>query len=817
MLAVAALAGATLCLESTLTRLLAVAQFYHFAFLVISLALLGFAASGTLLAISKRLQRTDLFQMLIGSGIAFASGVALAYLAVNWLPFDSYAIAIDSRQVFYFGLYYLALSLPFLCSGLGIASALATASGKSHSIYAANLLGSAAGALLAPGLMHLAGVPGALIGSALLGLLPALLPTKKPSPRLRLARLLAALTGVSGVLGLAWLSAANLAWRSPLGLNLSPYKSLAYARLHPGYQPLLGHWNAISRLDVVAGGGVRALPGLSYTYPGAPPTQLGLSIDGDDLSPVSLVTPEDFAAAAYLPEAIAFDLRPSARTLVLEPGAGLGVLQAQAGGASQITVVISNRAIPEAVARSAPQSNPFNAPTLQTVVATGRVFLQETKESFDIIFMPLSDAYRPVTSGAYSLHETYSLTREMFTQAMKHLAPEGILIATRWLQTPPSEELRLAATLIEALEAVGGVEPAQALVAHRGIQTMTFLAQPDGWQSDELAAVRQFAETRRLDMVWAPDIIPEETNRYNKLPEEVYYQEIRSLLEATDRLAYYTSYPFDVRPTTDNHPFFFHFFTWRQTPEILAGIGRTWQPFGGSGFLILLALLALVAVLSLVLVILPLLILKRSVIEPAMMNHQKTQASLRTLSFKKQDLWHVLIYFSMIGLAYLLVEIPLIQRWILLLGHPTYAFTAVVLSILAFSGLGSLAAGTPWLPKRVALAALLLLALATPWITGEIVQTTLGCEAWLRTAMAILVLFPLGFLMGMPFPFGLQQITGEAESWTPWAWAVNGCASVIASILAAILSLTSGFNLVLWLGALAYAAALIVFLHWSRG
>ncbi len=812
--AVAALAGATLCLESALTRLLAVAQFYHFAFLVVSLALLGFAASGTLLGVFQRLRSAAPNRLLAGSGMAFAAGVGLAYLAVNWLPFDSYAIAIDRRQVLYFALYYLALSLPFLFSGLGIASALAVPTAKRHIVYAANLLGSAAGVILALGLMHLAGVPGALLGSVVLGLIPAISLQDGVSPRL--VRPLTTLVAIGSFLALIWLSAANLAWRSPLGLNISPYKSLAYARLHPGYQLLYGRWNAISRLDVVAGAGVRALPGLSYTYRGVPPTQLGLSSDGDDLAPVSLVTPNDFVAAAYLPEAIAFELRPSARALVLEPGVGLGVLQAQAGGAREIITVLPNRMIPAAVALSASQANPFDAPEVKTIIATGRVYLQGTQENFDIIFLPLSDAYRPVTSGAYSLHETYSLTLEMFTQALKHLKPDGILVATRWLQTPPSEELRLAATLVEALSKIGGVEPAKALVAYRGIQIMTFLVQPDGWQDAELVSVRNFAEKRRFDLVWAPDISPHETNRYNKLPQEVYYQNIRALLDAADRQRFYDAYPFDIRPATDNHPFFFHFFTWAQTPEILAGLGRTWQPFGGSGFLILLALLALVTLLSVALVILPLLVPSGQNAKPILSRPRGDPSAPREQIAARRKFWLVLIYFASIGLAYLLVEIPLIQRWILLLGHPTYAFTAVVLSILAFSGLGSLAAGSPRLPKGAALTALLLLALATPWVTSSLIQLTLGWDAWLRAGMAVLVLFPLGFLMGMPFPSGLQQIKGEAEGWVPWAWAVNGCASVIASVLAAILSLTSGFNLVLWLGALAYAGALAVYLYWGR-
>ena len=297
----------------------------------------------------------------------------------------------------------------------------------------------------------------------MLGALPGLLSLDRQH---RGWRLISASILTGGVVCLVWLSAANLAWHSPLGLTISEYKSLAYARLHPGYQQVLGRWNAISRLDVVAGAGIRALPGLSYTYPGTPPAQLGLSIDGDDLSPVSLVDPQNFPAAAYLPEAIAFELRPSARALVLEPGAGLGILQAQAGGASEITAVVPNGMLPQAIARSAAQANPFAAPGVRTVVATGRVFLQGSPESFDLIYLPLSDAYRPVTSGAYSLHETYSLTVEMFTQALEHLAPQGILVVTRWLQTPPSEELRLAATLIEALAESEVVEPGQALVAY---------------------------------------------------------------------------------------------------------------------------------------------------------------------------------------------------------------------------------------------------------------------------------------------------------------------------------------------------------------
>jgi len=186
-LSVAALAAATLLFESTLTRLLAVAQFYHFAFLVVSLALLGFGASGTLLSIFPRLRRISLEQLLIWAGIGFSVGVGVAFAGVNLLPFDSYSIAWERRQLLYFLLYYLALTIPFLVSGLGIGGALSLTKGKTHLVYAANLIGSALGALLAPLCLSLTGVPGAVLMSALMGLIPiSILLGKGPKKRFSL-------------------------------------------------------------------------------------------------------------------------------------------------------------------------------------------------------------------------------------------------------------------------------------------------------------------------------------------------------------------------------------------------------------------------------------------------------------------------------------------------------------------------------------------------------------------------------------------------------------------------------------------------------
>jgi hypothetical protein len=798
---VAALAGASLLLEGSLTRLLAVAQFYHFAFLVVSLALLGFGASGSLLTVfpglaesspgagedPRHLTRAE--TTLILSGWAFAISVGLAYLVVNLLPFDSYSIAWERKQIFYFGIYYLGLALPFLFSGLGIGSALAAHRGRSHLIYAANLLGSGLGVLLAPLALWLGGVPGAVLASALLGLLAAV---GGGTGRRGVWDGLARGLFIAGLVAFAVISRGNLGNDVALGMNLSQYKGLAQALRYPGSHRLFGRWNAISRVDVIADAGTRQLPGLSYTYAGIPPPQHGLSLDADALQPISLVTPGSFEAAAYLPEALAFELRAQAKVMVLNPGGGLGVLQALAGGASQVTAVLDNSLTALAVSQTASQADIYSQARVSTVYDTERVFLRRTHDSYRLIFVPLTDAYRPFRSGAYSLSETYGLTVEAFMDMLARLSPDGVLVISRWLQTPPSESLRLIATLAEAMQRRGLSDPGQAIVAYRGIQTMTVLVAPQGWGSAELTTLREFTTDRRFDLVWAPDIIPSETNRFNHLPEPSYYQEVQKLFTTTDRQAYYSAYPFAVTPPSDNQPFFFHFFRWGQTPELLATLGRTWQPFGGSGYFVLLALLALVILLSLVLILGPLAL---------------ASAGQRSSGFEVRSHGRALVYFTLIGLAFLFVEIPLIQRWILLLGHPTYAFTVVVLALLASSSVGSALARVGWIPKRTLFAALLLMVLLVSWLVNWLSGSVLGWPFLIRACLALFSLVPLGVLMGLPFPLGLNWLEQQAPDLVPWAWAVNGCASVVASVLAAILALSYGFTLVLLLGALAYAGA----------
>jgi hypothetical protein len=782
------LSAATLIFEINLTRLFSVAQFYHFAFLVVSLALLGFGAAGSYLASFDRPRRSPPGQALGWLSLATGLSMLAAYLLVNRLPFDSFSIAWDPRQVALLALNCLALSAPFFFSGLAVGLLLSADPGGAGRTYAANLTGSACGcaiALVAPAYL---GGEGVVVLSSGAAALAGLIGQVSLPPRKWFIRLgaLALLAFVLLDLGLRLAGNTPFSW---LKLRLSPYKSLSYALQYPGAELVWQRWNAISRLDLVRSPGIRSYPGLSYRYQQALPAEDGLLVDGDELSPV--LRPgysTDFFR--YFPQAIAYELRPEGRALVLGPRGGLDALAALALGAGQVEAVEANPLILEAAA------SVYSDPRLSVNAEAERSYLRRSDELFDVIVLSLASSYHPVRSGAYSLAEDYRYTLEAFQDAYTRLEADGLLVVTRWLQTPPSEELRLFALAVTTLESLE-VDPRQQIVALRGYNTATLLIRKGPFESGELRAIRAFANERAFDLIYTPDIRPDETNRYNRLPEPVYYQSFMELLDARPRSEFYAAYPYEVSPPTDDRPFFGHYFKWSQVGQVWAELGKTWQPFGGAGYFVILALLALTSLLAGVLILLP----AAAVRLPGV--NRSAQAPGRLSSGDGLRL----TYFGLIGLAFLLVEIPLLQRFILFLGHPAYAMATILFALLLFSGLGSLASQRVVL--RVSLAALVILLVILPALLPLIFELALGWVMPYRLGLTALLLAPVGFLMGTAFPGGIGRLLapGEKARLVPWAWAVNGAASVIASVLAALLALSFGFSWVLRLGAFLYAAA----------
>ena len=811
------LSAAGLTFEINLTRIFSVAQFYHFAFMIVSLALLGLGASGTLLTLFPRLRERDLHHTLTGLSWGFALTAIGSYALTLYVPFDSFRIAHDWRQAVVLAVHYIALATPFFCSGTAIALLLSAGTGRINRTYAANLTGSAAGCLLAIGAPPLAGGEGTVLLSAALAALAALTfqhsasrdkppvsHTTRPASRItfHVSRILQAILVLTLIFA---------AFRPPsfLQVRLSPYKSLSYALLYPNAELIFERWNGFSRVDVVRSEGIRSLPGRGFRCPGQPPPQLGLTVDGDDLSPISQVTPGFGAAAAgstleftdCLLTALPYRLRSGARALILEPRGGFDVLVAFAEGAQAATAVESNPLIVEAVrAQGEWAGSVYDDPRVTVVVEEGRAYARRAQERYDVVVLSLTAPQRTVTSGAYSLAEDYRYTVEAFTDYLARLDEGGLLVVTRWLQVPPSEGIRAFALAVEAVERAGG-DPETNIVALRSYQQMLILVRRGAFTGRELETIRSFAAPRAFDLVYLPGIRPDEVNRYNVLPEPDYYRACIALLGTPDagdgdpRDDWYRAYPFDVRPPDDDRPFFGHFFRWRQAPDVLAMAGHTWQPFGGAGYFVLLALLALAVLTAGALILLPVAVRRHLDLAPGGQEGKgRVKAPAATLG-----------YFAMLGMGYLCVEIPLLQRFILFLGHPAYAMATVLFALLLFSGLGSLLSRR--VPLRLVLVVLPALiggyALGLPALFTETLAAPLGG----RLVVAVAALAPPGLLMGIPFPRGLALLEGRPPALIGWAWGVNGAVSVVASILAALLALSFGFSAVLAVGAICYAGA----------
>ncbi len=782
------LSASTLAFEIVLSRLFSITQFYHFAFITVSLALLGAGASGSALTVFPSLRRGDPARRL--ASFAFLTSLATlgSFGLANRLPFDSFAIAWDRRQAFYFVLMYLALAAPFFFGAMAVGWLLFARPGDAPRLYAANLVGSAAGCLLALGALAGWGGEGAAIFCAWLAGLAALITAIHPLEGLRnLGRVMCLST-------VALLSAWLITPPAFLAIRLSPYKPLSQSLRYPGSELVWTRWNVASRVDLIRSPGIHSFPGLSYAYFGSLPRQDGLTFDGDDLSPVTFVASGESADFAdYLPGALAYRLRPGARALVLESRGGLDAVAALASGASRVVAVEPNEIAVEAARRATTLDDD---PRARFVVEDARSFIRRSHETFDVVQFSLAWPYRPVTSGAYSLIEDYDFTVEGFSDVLARLNDGGLFVVTRWLQSPPTEPLRLFALAATAAEHAR-LDPARSLIVFRGYNTVTVVVKRGAFTDVELAAAREFARARKFDLVVAPGLRPDEVNRYNVLDDDVFYRTFNGLLTSTDRRRFYAAYPFDVTPPTDDRPFFGHYFKWEQASHVWAQLGKTWQPFGGAGYFVLVVLLVFAIVAAGVLVVLPL------VLRRVWSEERRAKDASRFTSHVAR----VMVYFALLGLGFLFIEIPLVQQLILFVGKPVYALAVVLFGLLLFSGAGSLISRrAPWCGV---LAALAILALAYPILLPMLFRLALGLPLVTRFAISVISLAPLGVLMGIPFPKGIAWLERTSPDLIPWAWGVNGAVSVVASVLAALVALSAGFTVVLVAGAICYGAAIV--------
>lgn len=771
--------SATLLFELTLMRLYALAQGHHYAFMSVSVALLGNALSGTVAALFSR--RT--LRALDGWATPLLPLALLgAYLVLAHLPFDAYLLAWEPRQLVRLLQNWLTLTLPFALSGYLLLRAIGAEGEHGHMAYGANLAGSAAGGVLLLALLPLVGAEGAVLVAAILAALGGALLQLGPADAAPQTRRRALASALAVGLACGALLAARPGW---LVLPLSPYRSLSQLLLTEGAELRYQAWNSHSRVDVVAAPSLHSAPGLSLTFTGDLPPQMGIAVDGGDLCPIARrATPADEAYLRYLPEALPYELRPRARALVLTPCGGTQVALALAHDAATVAASEANATVQHVLTTVFGEytDHLYRDPRVTVRIEGGRTALSRAGEPFDLVVLPLTRPFAPLTAGTYALSEDYVYTIEGLSAALLRLDTRGLLVMTRWVQEPPAEMLRAAALLIEALARQGVAQPGEHLFVYRTWSTVTLLASPTPLAAAEVAALKARCNTLGWDVLHAPGAA-DATPRYHLGGGADEGALLSALLTARDREAFYRQQMYDISPPSDDRPFFEHYFRWAQLPGVIARLGKTWQPFGGSGYLLVLALLVAAVAAAAALTML-------------------AQRAERNAWPQRQ---RAVAYMALVGLAFMLVEMPLLQQFILYLEHPARAAALVLATLLLASGVGSLLAGRA--PLRLGLVLLGLLIPVGTAALPALVRLTLVWPLLARAGLCVLALAPLGLLMGLPFSGALRRLGASRERALPWAWAANGGASVVGTLLATVLALASGYRLVLWLGAGCYLLA----------
>ncbi|MCP4045639.1 MAG: SAM-dependent methyltransferase [Gammaproteobacteria bacterium] len=794
LFSVALISAAALAYEILLMRLFSIIQWHHFAYMMISLALLGYGASGTFLALIRRWREEHFFAIYLVNAVLFGVGSVVCFLFAQAIPFNALEVLWDPRQSLWLILTFLLLFLPFFCAANCICLTFSQYSNQLHRIYCFDLFGAGLGAVGIIALLFLVLPATALQVIGALGLLSATLAWLECEirPRWPVAVLLLAIVVLLSPIG-------------GFSLQVSEYKGLSQALRVLNAEQIDQRSSPLAQLTVVKSPSVpfRHSPGLSLNSPMPIPAQLGLFTDADALSVLTRFDGklEKLAHLDYQSSALAYHLLEQPTVLVLGAGGGTDVLQALYHHASRVDAVELNSQVVGLVNHefAAHTGAIYELPKVTVHNKEARGFVAASSVRYDLIQVALLDSFGASSAGLYALSENYLYTVEAFSQYLQHLQAGGILSITRWTKTPPRDGLKILATAIRTLKKAGVSDPGQQLIMIRSWNTSTLLVKNGFFSKDEIDTLKAFCRERWFDPIFYAGMTKAEANRHNQLQEAWYYEAaVRLLGPASTKFV--ADYKFNIHPATDNRPYFSQFLKWTTLPELLRLRNRGGMPLLEWGYLILVATLVVAVLASVLFVLLPLWFSRRTKLHADGLH------------------WRFIAYFAAIGTAFMFIEIAFIQKFILFLHHPLYAVSVVLCAFLVFAGLGSLMSAR-WRGK------VSLLKITTAIAVLSILYVSLfpGLFNWLiqmpgefKIPISVLLIAPLAFLMGIPFPLGLSLVSNRCASWIPWAWGINGCASVISAILATLLAVHFGFVFVVTVAALLYLLAAMVLREITR-
>jgi hypothetical protein len=804
---VAAISAAVLAFEISLMRILLIASWHHFAFVVISVALLGFGASGTVLMLLRgvllRHSERALFALMLGTGLAMPLCAALA----QTVPVEARLLsALLWSQVARWLLFWAVLAMPFLLGGSVIGLAIMSAGPRIGATYASNLIGSGVGAIGASLAMNFIPPRWLPLACGTLGTTAALL-LGSPGFRARLAAVSSALVLIV-VFFVHW----------PPTIRVDPYKFSSYVeRLQrQGVAHRLAvAYGSRSMVELYRGDVFHDGPFLSGAAP--PPPMDALLIDGHWAG--SFFRIADAGGARAMDQTLmsfAYDqavMRP--RVLLLGENAGANVWLAARHGAASIDMVQPDANV-IGVLRSRPDqegASVFGLAGVRVVHAEPRHFVEHRAGSYDVIQIASLEGTAAGSSGMAGLGEDHLVTVEGFAACLDRLSPDGIVFVCRGIQTPPRDNPKLLATFIAALRRRGIADPQDHVVIVRDFLGVCTAVKGSPWDDAQVERVRRACQTRELTPVWFRGIRSEELNQPDELPAapdgvgDWYHFAARRLFSPQSR-GFIESWAFDIRPPTDDRPYFRDFCRVRSIGALKQAFGEHWVTRAELAFLFVLGAMGIVAPVAAACILLPLLLIR--------LRHRPAE---RPADRRRGGTLATAVYFTSLGLAYLLLEMTLLSRLTNLIGDPVQAAALTIATFLVLSGIGSGLAqrfghAHAHVSLRIAatvMAGIIVVGVVQLLVIGVVTRSAGSLPLAGRCLVAVILVSPLALLMGFPMPLGLTRLERGRSALVPWAWGVNGFASVLAAPLAAAIGMSWGLSAAAATGLLLYAGAALVF------
>lgn len=777
-IALGLLSASVIASQLAIMQILAFIQWHHFAFMVISIAMLGFGAAGTVISLFKRrlLQHADNLIPLMAVFSGLTLELAMRFTNTDKLSFDLYHLFIDASQFWVLAANFVLYFLPFFLAAMVIGLFFTNWVSQIGLLYFSNLLGSGIGGLIGLFFLSLMFPWDALSFCSLFAMISGLL-------MIRQVKQLYAFK-----LTLLVILTFSLKWIWPLSIHPSQYKSLSKSMNLPEAEIIFEQPGIYGLNQVLISPALRYAPGLGLTYDGDIPVKPAVFTNGDFSGVLTTNWNRNPHPTDFTTFALPYKLAKVDSVLILNESTGYFAAHALRQGSQFVDVSEPDRKLVNLIQTLLADISDsiYNHPNINVHTLGARAFLASSPHKYDLIVIPVMDAFGG-TSGLYAMQENYLLTVEGFGQMWQSLKPQGMISISCWLDYPVRTPLKITTTFIEMLGQQNVTDPENHIAMIKSWGTATFIVSKQALNEQQINMTRDFCGSLQFDPVLLPGIYEDERNRHHVFGDISFFNMLDEIISGSRK---YDEYAFNINPATDNRPYFNQFFRLKSFSMLSGLYNQQALPFLELGYLIVLVTLLQVIVLALLFIIMPLF-------------------GLKTGAGRK---FPTLIYFAALGLGYMFIEIMLIQRFILYFGTPVIA-TALVISILLIaSGAGSFVSGHLKPDRKtmfIIFAFILFVGVLMLAGINPLLRASSGNAYILKIAIAIVIIAVPGFFMGMPFPLGLRSLSLHHDSMVPWAWGINGCLSVIASPLAILVAVEAGFNWVMVVAVCVYLLALL--------